>query len=121
MKFLFVIIFMMLNINLLTLKAQEEESDLRHWPQGSSPSDVGKRIVNKFLNTPHSRYGNTHPDIPPTQITYPDVCAWLGGIWFAEVTHDKPMLFGLETRFNPLFEEEKNLLPKPNHVDNNMF
>jgi rhamnogalacturonyl hydrolase YesR len=121
MKFLLFSILMVFSLNGMVLNAQNKESDLLHWPKGSSPAEIGKRIVNKFLSSPHSRYGNIHPDIPPTQITYPDVCAWLGGIWFAEVTHDKPMLFGLETRFNPLFEGEKNLLPKPNHVDNNMF
>ncbi|MCX6236155.1 MAG: glycoside hydrolase family 88 protein [Bacteroidia bacterium] len=105
----------------MNLSAQKGESDLQHWPKGSSPAEIGKRIVSKFLNTPHSRYGNTHPEVPPTQITYPDVCAWLGGLWFAKVTNDKPMLNKLAARFNPLFDGEKNLLPKPNHVDNNVF
>jgi len=107
--------------SVLILQAQKGESDLKHWPKGSSPTEIGKRIVAKFLNTPHSRYGNTHPEVPPTQITYPDVCAWLGGLWFAKVTNDKPMLNQLEARFNPLFNTQKNLLPKPNHVDNNVF
>lgn len=107
--------------SVLALQAQKGESDLKHWPKGSSPTEVGKRIVVKFLNTPHSRYGNTHPEVPPTQITYPDVCAWLGGLWFAQVTNNKPMLNQLEARFNPLFDAQKNLLPKPNHVDNNVF
>jgi unsaturated rhamnogalacturonyl hydrolase len=114
-------IVLLLIFNGMILQAQKEESDLKRWPQGSSPAEVGKRIVNKFLKTPHSRYGNTHPDVPPTQITYPDVCAWLGGLWFAEATNDKPMMTQLEARFNPLFDTQKNLLPKPNHVDNNVF
>jgi len=105
----------------LFLQAQKGDSDLNHWPIGSSPAEIGKRIVVKFLNTPHSRYGNTHPEVPPTQITYPDVCAWIGGLWFAKVTNDKPMLRQLEARFNPLFDMQKNLLPVPNHVDNNVF
>ena len=75
----------------------------------------------KFLKTPHSRYGNTRPSSPPTQITYPDVCAWLGGIWFAEATKDDRLLKRFEDRFKPLFDTEKHLQPKPNHVDNNVF
>ena len=106
---------------ILNLQAQNGESDLKHWPKGTSPAEVGKKIVTKFLNTPHSRYGNTHPATPPTQITYPDVCAWLGGLWFAKVTNDKPMFTQLEARFSPLFDQEKKLQPKPNHVDNNVF
>lgn len=71
--------------------------------------------------TPHSKYGNTHPATPPTQITYPDVCTWLGGMWFAEVTGNDQLLNRFESRFAPLFDKEANLLPKPNHVDNNVF
>ena len=121
MKFNNIVIITILVFSTLVLHAQKGESDLKHWPKGSSPTEIGKRIVVKFLNTPHSRYGNTHPEVPPTQITYPDVCAWLGGLWFAQVTNDKPMLNQLEARFNPLFDAQKNLLPKPNHVDNNVF
>ncbi len=105
----------------LNLHAQKGTSDLKRWPTGSSPAEVGKKMVLKFINTPHSRYGNTRPSTPPTQITYPDVCAWLGGLWFAQVTKDQSMLNQLEARFNPLFDSQKNLLPKPNHVDNNVF
>jgi len=121
MKLHHIAITITLIFSTLILQAQKGESDLKHWPKGSSPTEVGKRIVVKFLNTPHSRYGDTHPEVPPTQITYPDVCAWLGGLWFAQVTNDKPMLNQLEARFNPLFDAQKNLLPKPNHVDNNVF
>ncbi|HEY3389714.1 MAG TPA: hypothetical protein VGK38_09100, partial [Prolixibacteraceae bacterium] len=113
MKFYRFAIIILLIFNVMILQAQKGESDLKHWPKGSSPAEIGKRIVVKFLNTPHSRYGNTHPDVPPTQITYPDVCAWLGGLWFAQVTNDKPMSSQLEARFNPLFDTQKNLLPKP--------
>jgi len=121
MKLHLLSIAILLILNVMILQAQNEESSLKHWPKGSSPAEVGKKIVVKFLNTPHSRYGNTHPDIPPTQITYPDVCAWLGGLWFANVTNDKPMRNQLVARFKPLFDKEKKLLPKPNHVDNNVF
>jgi len=103
------------------VQAKTNESDLKNFPKGKSPLEIGTRIAEKFLNTPHSRYGNTHPDTPPTQITYPDVCTWLGGMWFAEVTKNEALFNRFETRFSPLFDTEKNLLPKPNHVDNNVF
>jgi len=101
--------------------AKTKESDLNHWPKGKSPQEIGMRISEKFLNTPHSQYGNTHPDVTPTQITYPDVCAWLGGMWFAEVAKNNALFNRFESRFTPLFDAEKNLLPNPNHVDNNVF
>ena len=121
MKLNHILFTIALIITTFNLQAQKNDSDLKNWPKGSSPAEVGKRIVVKFLNTPHSRYGNTHPEVKPTQITYPDVCAWLGGLWFSQITNDKPLFNQLESRFAPLFDGEKNLLPKPNHVDNNVF
>lgn len=101
--------------------AKTKDSDLKHWPEGKSPVEIGTRIANKFLNTAHSRYGNTRPETPPTQITYPDVCTWLGGMWFAEVTKNQDLFKRFEARFTPLFDKEVNLQPKANHVDNNVF
>jgi len=103
------------------IHAQTKSYDLKNFPKGNTPQEIGTRIAEKFLKTPHSKYGNTHPETPPTQITYPDVCTWLGGMWFAEVTKNKDLFNRFETRFTPLFGAEKNLLPKPNHVDNNVF
>lgn len=103
------------------INAKTKDSDLKHWPEGKSPIEIGTRIANKFLKTAHSRYGNTRPETPPTQITYPDVCTWLGGMWFAEVTGNKALFDRFEARFTPLFDKESNLQPKANHVDNNVF
>ena len=58
---------------------------------------------------------------PRTQITYPDVCTWLGGLWFAQETDNKDLTERLKARFEPLFTNEAYLQPKPNHVDNNVF
>ena len=112
----FLICFLILNI-----QAKPKSYDLTKWPAQKSPKEIGTRIAEKFLKTAHSRYGNTHPEVPPTQITYPDVCAWLGGMWFAEVTANQPLFNRFEARFSPLFDSEKNLQPKPNHVDNCVF
>jgi len=108
-------------LNVVTTNAQPKSYDLKHWPKGKSPGEIGLRIAEKFLKTPHSKYGNTHPATPPILITYPDVCTWLGGMWFAEVTRNNQLFDRFESRFAPLFDKEANLLPKPNHVDNNVF
>ncbi|MEI6141875.1 MAG: glycoside hydrolase family 88 protein [Mariniphaga sp.] len=105
----------------LSAQAKTNEYDLKKFPQGQTPKEIGTRIAEKFLKTAHSRYGNTHPETPPTQITYPDVCTWLGGMWFAEVTKNDQLFNRFESRFAPLFDKESNLQPKPNHVDNNVF
>ena len=118
-KSIFLIMLFISGISILN--AQTQAYDLKNWPKGKSPEEIGKRITVKFLNTPHTYYGNTHPDAPPVQITYPDVCTWLGSLWFSEVTKNKKLFNQLEKRFDPLFGNEKNLQPKPNHVDNNVF
>jgi len=110
-----------LSILFLNVQAKPKSYDLKKFPAGKSPLEIGTRIAEKFLKTSHSRYGNTRPVTPPTQITYPDVCAWLGGMWFAEITGNQPLFNRFEARFAPLFDAEKNLHPKPNHVDNNVF
>ncbi|WP_339711498.1 glycoside hydrolase family 88 protein [uncultured Kriegella sp.] len=99
----------------------QNKYNLKQFPKGKTPQDIGMRIAEKFLNTSHSQYGNTRPLKPPTQITYPDVCTWLGGMWFAEATKNEELFNRFESRFIPLLGGEKNMLPKGNHVDNNVF
>lgn len=101
--------------------AQPASYNLNKWPKGKSPEEIGKRITVKYLNTPHTYYGNSRSEIPPVQITYPDVCAWLGGLWFSDITKNDDLFKQLQDRFEPLFNNEKHLQPKPNHVDNNVF
>ena len=96
--------------------------DLKHFPKEADPVIVGNRIADRFLEQPHSQYGSPlRINEPRTQITYPDVCTWLGGLWFAKATHNQNLLKRLENRFQPLFTTEAYLQPKPNHADNNVF
>ena len=97
-----------------------QDYDLKNFPAGSTPDEVGRRIINKYLNTPHTQYGVIRVN-PPELVTYPDVCAWLGGLWFADKVNDKQLYGRLVDRFEPLFSTESNMQPKPNHVDNNVF
>lgn len=113
--------FFLLSAIATSVFAQTKDYDLKKWPAGKSPQEIGTRIAEKFLKTPHSRYGNTRPANPPAQITYPDVCTWLGGMWFANVTKNEALFKRFEDRFTPLFDNEKHLQPKANHVDNNVF
>lgn len=105
----------------LNIACSSDESDLRHWPSGTSPREIGKRITERYLETPHTQYGNVWSDLHPVQITYPDACTWLGGLWFASSTDDDGLYDKLKDRFAPLFDADKNMLPKPDHVDNNVF
>ena len=95
--------------------------DLKNWPEGKKPEDIGKRIATKFLNTSHTYFGNPRAENEVTHVTYPDVCTWLGGLWFSEVTNDRELFGLLEDRFTKLIDTESYLLPEPVHVDNNVF
>lgn len=95
---------------------------LKDFPKSADPVAVGNLISNRFLEQPHSQYGSPlRINEPRLQITYPDVCTWLGGLWFAQTTDNIELRQRFEKRFEPLFSTEARLQPKPNHVDNNVF
>jgi unsaturated rhamnogalacturonyl hydrolase len=79
------------------------------------------RLAGKYLKTPNSQYGNIATSEKPSQITYPDVCTWLGALRFAEASGNEELFNELKNRFDPLYGADSSLLPKPNHVDNNVF
>jgi len=88
----------------------------------SNPIRIGNLLCNRFLEQPHSQYGSPlRINEPRTQITYPDVCTWLGGLWFAEATKNQALINRFEKRYVNVITNEKHLLPIPNHVDNNVF
>src|SRR5689334_5193600 len=109
-------------ILLFILQGNSQPKCFKNFPVKANPKAVGIQITERFLSRPHSTYGNPlKMHLPAPQITYPDVCTWLGGFWFAKATNNKELFNRLETRFQPLFTNEAHLLPKPNHVDNNVF
>ena len=93
---------------------------LSNFPPEADAVAVGDKITKKFLATPHTRFGNPRAEKAPNYITYPDALAWLGAMWYAKVTDNATLTDGLVKRFEPLFSEEKHLLPKMNHVDHNV-
>lgn len=103
---------------------ERESTDLSadSFPENADPVKIGKLLTRRFIADPFSQYGSPlRVHEPRTQVTYPDVCAWLGGLWFAQEIGDKELKQGLVAKFEPLFANEAHLLPKPNHVDNNVF
>jgi len=91
----------------------KENSDLKHWPKGSSPEEIGKRVAEHFVNRPLP--------LAPMKIHYAEVCTWYGALTFASLTGDNKLTTRLEDRFNPLFGVDSVLIPVPNHVDNTVF
>ncbi len=98
--------------------ARAVETGSEPWPAGSSPQEIGKRVAEHFIASPHPNFGRA---TPPARITYPEVCTWYGALVFAKATGDETMAKQLAERFEPLFREEKNLVPVPEHVDYTVF
>ncbi len=99
---------------LLCTRSSSAQSDpFSNWPAGLSPAEVGKRVSEHFVASPHQN---------PNKIIYPEVCAWYGALTFAEATGDKGLLTELIKRFDPLMTPaESALIPTRRHVDDEIF
>ncbi len=115
MMFVSIVFFCFSCINLSQNKYNKY---FNRWPEGQSPSEIGKRVTERFIDIPHFNYGT--PGISKN-INYPEVCAWYGALQFADVGHNKELKQKLIDRFEPLFNSGKKLIPVPNHVDNTVF
>jgi rhamnogalacturonyl hydrolase YesR len=93
------------------------QAQLKHWPKGASPEEIGKRVASSFLLSPHGFYSaDAKPHIP-----YFEVCNWYGALTFARLTDDTTLSSQLLNRFKPLLEKDSALLPVPDHVDYSVF
>jgi len=99
-------------------QTKNENSDFKNWPKGTSPREVGMRVAEHFIATPHTNFNRA---TPPKVISYPESCTWYGALTFARVTSNKTLLKQLALRFEPLFGSRDTLIPKPDHVDYAVF
>src|SRR5260370_13002334 len=102
----------------LSLQAQQQPKEFRKWPAGTSPKEIGKRVAERLIATPHSNFSRPGP---PPFITYPEVVTWYGALTFAQLSGDKDLDSRLIQRFQPLFGEESKLVPVADHVDKTVF
>lgn len=89
--------------------------DLSDWPAGTGPAEIGRRVAENFLPRPHL------PQWEDTVIHYAEACAWYGALAFAAETKDAALRDRLIARFEPLWREERALVPDPDHVDWTVF
>ena len=83
------------------------------------PIKVGDKVCKRFVETPHPNF-DANPQ-PTREITYPETCAWLGALRYAEKRGDTLLINQLEKRFVPIVGEERSLQPLPDHVDHSVF
>jgi len=117
MKYLFALITVLISC-VTVAQTTNEIADFKNWPKGSSPEEIGKRVADHFVATPHTNFNRP---TPPKTITYPETCTWYGALTFAKETGDKKLVEQLAQRFEPLFGSRDTLIPKPDHVDLSVF
>ena len=99
-------------------RAMAAPPDFGPWPKGGSPKEIGTRVAERFVATPHTNFGRP---APPGSITYPETCTWYGALTFAQLSRNKALTRKLITRFEPLFGAEAHLTPTADHVDPCVF
>ncbi len=84
-----------------------------NWPAGTSPQEVGKRVAERFVVSPHPN---------PKRIIYPEVCTWYGALTFAQLAAEKDLSARVIKRFDSLMTpQEAGLIQKDRHVDFTVF
>jgi rhamnogalacturonyl hydrolase YesR len=84
------------------------------WPKGTSPQEVGKKMADHFVVSPHQYTATLH---------YSEVATWYGALTFAQLTHDDALRTGLIRKFEPLMPggAEASRIPQRRHVDDSIF
>jgi unsaturated rhamnogalacturonyl hydrolase len=99
----------------LTLSASaQDNSYFTNWPSGVSPQEVGKRVAEHFVSSPHQYTATIH---------YSEVATWYGALTFASLTHDDALRHELIHMFEPLMPGggEAARIPVRHHVDDSIF
>jgi rhamnogalacturonyl hydrolase YesR len=93
--------------------AAAQQGYFTNWPAGTSPQEVGKRVAEHFVTSPHQGHS----------IFYGEVGTWYGALTFAQLTSDKDLKDKLIRRFDPLLPggSETDLIGQRRHVDDEIF
>ena len=88
------------------------------WPAGTDPGEVGKRLAEHFVTSPHQYLGSAD-----STVHYSEVVSWYGALTIAKLTHDDALRAELVKRFAPLMPggAEAKLIPRRHHVDDSIF
>src|SRR5512146_3320238 len=94
--------------------APAQQDYFSNWPDGRSPQDVGKRLAEHFVSSPHQYTATIH---------YSEAAAWYGSLTFAQLTHDDALRDALIKKYEPLMPggAEADRIPKRHHVDDSIF
>jgi unsaturated rhamnogalacturonyl hydrolase len=71
-----------------------QPKEFRNWPTGTSPTEVGKRVAERFVST---------VKLDREAAIYPAMCTWYGALSFAQLTNDTTLLGQLISTFDQQF------------------
>ncbi len=108
----FAVLGVLLPLAAVSVAAQQDY--FGNWPAGRSPREVGKRVAEHFVTSPHQGAGT---------IVYSEVGTWYGALTLAQLAHDDELRDRLIKRFEPLLPggAEADKIPKRDHVDDSIF
>lgn len=92
----------------------------KDWPAGASPAEIGKRVAERFVPTPHLDMPYLGEEARDS-LHYAEVVSWYGALTFAQLTNDAALKDKLIERFQPFFGAEAYRVPPINHVDASVF
>jgi unsaturated rhamnogalacturonyl hydrolase len=100
-------------VTLCATAAIAQQDYFTNWPPGTSPQEIGKRVAEHFIPTPHQ--GN--------KVFYGEVATWYGALTFAQLTADTDLRTRLIKRFDPLLPggSDSSLIGTRRHVDDEIF
>ena len=89
-----------------------------NWPQGVSPQEVGKKVAEHFVVSPHQYISS-----PKSTIHYSEVATWYGALTFAKLSKDDALRDKLVARYEPLKPGgvDASRIPMQHHVDYSIF
>src|SRR5262249_10912330 len=95
-----------------------QQNYFSNWPAGSSPSEIGKRVAENYLERKFDFEKNANRKY----VIYPEVCAWYGALTLAQLTKDKDLSNKLVARFDRfLATPDSARISQESHVDYRVF
>ena len=89
-----------------------------HWPDGTSPTEVGRRVALNFLPRPFEWQTKASRNL----VVYPEVCAWYGALTYAELVGDKTLTGQLVAKYGILLTDAGAAkISERAHVDDRVF
>jgi unsaturated rhamnogalacturonyl hydrolase len=89
-----------------------------HWPAGTSPAEVGRRVAENFV----ARKFDFETNPKRQYVIYPEACTWYGALTLAQLTGDTNLQARLVRKFEALERPaDTNRISDKAHVDFRVF